>query len=153
MQWSDGRHGGFSTSRSKELPVPIISDGPFAYTKVNVEQQAADPDSLLNTVKRLIHMRRRHGSAGRGRWHIIDTEDPHVLVHRCIWEQDTLLAIHNFTDKTRRFEASLADQAGRTLVGLTQGAAPQPIGTEPLKFELPPYGYRWYEIQGTRNGA
>jgi maltose alpha-D-glucosyltransferase/alpha-amylase len=55
MQWTEGRNKGFSTAGAEALYLPV-DDAPGAPT---VETQEKDPSSLLNTVKRLLALRRR----------------------------------------------------------------------------------------------
>jgi maltose alpha-D-glucosyltransferase/alpha-amylase len=56
MQWTRGRHGGFS--RAKKIVRPVIGDAVYGYAKVNVADQRRDPHSLLNWTERMIRMRR-----------------------------------------------------------------------------------------------
>jgi maltose alpha-D-glucosyltransferase/alpha-amylase len=51
MQWTKGRNRGFTTSRSPYLPT-------WNTPGQSVEEQLADPDSLLNCTKDLIAMRK-----------------------------------------------------------------------------------------------
>ena len=55
MQWSDGVNAGFSTGRSEDLYLPVdpSPDAP------NVAAQERDPESLLNRLQRLLHLRHR----------------------------------------------------------------------------------------------
>ena len=56
MQWTDGKNKGFSKADYKKLylPVDLSKDAP------SVESQIKDPDSLLNTVKKIIQIRKRY---------------------------------------------------------------------------------------------
>ena len=56
MQWNGGKNLGFSEGRAEDLYLPVdpAADAPTA------EDQAADPDSLLNTVKGLLALRHAH---------------------------------------------------------------------------------------------
>jgi maltose alpha-D-glucosyltransferase/alpha-amylase len=55
MQWDGGENMGFSKAPAEKLYLPIGLGN-----RVNVEEQAKDPDSVLNTVKRLIKLRREN---------------------------------------------------------------------------------------------
>jgi maltose alpha-D-glucosyltransferase/alpha-amylase len=55
MQWSDAHNGGFSSADA--LQVPIIRDGPFGFSKINVESQFWRKDSLLSIIRTANHMR------------------------------------------------------------------------------------------------
>lgn len=54
MQWADQKNAGFSTAPAEKLYLPV-DERPGRPT---VAEQAADPQSLLNRVRKLIHLRR-----------------------------------------------------------------------------------------------
>lgn len=55
MQWTKGKNRGFSTADEKDLYLPVNYD-----EGVDVETQEKDPSSLLNTVKKLIQIRKTY---------------------------------------------------------------------------------------------
>ncbi len=59
MQWTADENAGFTTNQ----PWEPVNDG---YETVNVAAQSADPDSLLNHYRRLIHLRNDHVALRRG---------------------------------------------------------------------------------------
>jgi maltose alpha-D-glucosyltransferase/alpha-amylase len=69
MQWEPGPNAGFSTAPAEALYAPVIQAGPFGPARVNVQAQAADPVSLLNWTRALLHLqaasslRARHAAA------------------------------------------------------------------------------------------
>ena len=69
MQWTPGKNLGFSEGRSEDLylPVDASSDAP------NVEDQLADENSLLHTVKKLVDLRKTQSALlADGAWEILD---------------------------------------------------------------------------------
>lgn len=52
MQWKRGKNAGFSEGKAEDLYLPVNESGE------NVEEQMADENSLLNTVKKLIALRK-----------------------------------------------------------------------------------------------
>jgi maltose alpha-D-glucosyltransferase/alpha-amylase len=56
MQWSEEPQAGFSSA--KKTVLPVISKGPYSYTRVNVEAQRRDPNSLLSWTERMIRLRK-----------------------------------------------------------------------------------------------
>ena len=56
MQWTPGKNLGFSQAASDALYLPV-DPAPAAPT---VQEQAADPTSLLNTVKAILALRHSH---------------------------------------------------------------------------------------------
>lgn len=70
MQWTTGRNKGFSSARAKKLYLPIDArdDSP------NVAVQEDDSDSLLNGVRTLLLLRRRHPAlANRAGFRLLDS--------------------------------------------------------------------------------
>lgn len=58
MQWSRRANGGFSSASPEKLYLPVDTSD----ERVSVEEQLADPDSLLQHVRALIHMRAVHSA-------------------------------------------------------------------------------------------
>jgi len=56
MQWSGGPNAGFSFAKAEDLYLPVEAD----YEQRSVAGQDDDPNSLLNTVRRLVDLRRAH---------------------------------------------------------------------------------------------
>jgi alpha-glucosidase len=73
MQWTPGPQAGFSTNPRTWLP--IAPD----YKTVNVETQAADPDSLLNWYRQLIALRRTNSALHDGDMVMLDKDNADVL--------------------------------------------------------------------------
>jgi maltose alpha-D-glucosyltransferase/alpha-amylase len=55
MQWSQGANLGFSTAKAEDLYLPVDT----APDTPTVEEQEKDEDSLLHTIKALLHLRHR----------------------------------------------------------------------------------------------
>jgi glycosidase len=71
MHWSAGRAAGFTTGAAWE---PLQPDSATA----NVAVQNADPGSLLNLYRRLIHLRASNGALGSGDFLPLESSDPAV---------------------------------------------------------------------------
>jgi maltose alpha-D-glucosyltransferase/alpha-amylase len=123
------------------VQVPI-GKGPFATSRVNVEDQKSDPDSLLSRVKRMIALRRKHG-VGSARLLPLPVEKPAVFAHAAIGETETLLAVHNLSGKTVRVDVPLEDIKETHWVDLGSGEC-QAAERGKLKLSLPAHNYRWF---------
>ena len=80
MQWAKDRNLGFSHGRPEDLYLPV-DDAPDAPT---AEEQAQDPDSLLNTVKAILCLRHAHPDLqAEGSFEVVHAQknDP-LLVYR-----------------------------------------------------------------------
>ncbi|HWD83661.1 MAG TPA: DUF3459 domain-containing protein, partial [Kribbella sp.] len=61
MQWSAELNGGFSKAPPGVVGPGPIQEGPFAFSRVNVEGQELRSDSLLSRVSQLVRIRRELG--------------------------------------------------------------------------------------------
>jgi len=154
MQWTPGPNAGFSEAEPEKLVRPVVDKGKFAYSKVNVETQLADDASLINIVRRLIHVRRECPEIGRGAWHLLDVESDAVLAYQCLWRDGRVLLLHNLSREQQTETFDLRDHRGEDLELL--------IGKEPsmekleqglYRFTLPPYGYAWYRAVEEQGGC
>jgi maltose alpha-D-glucosyltransferase/alpha-amylase len=66
MQWDKGRNGGFSTTNPERLYATMIEGAEYGLEWVNVSDQEQNPASLLNLVRRMIHIRKAHPAFGWG---------------------------------------------------------------------------------------
>ncbi len=139
MQWDDGLNAGFSTAPTGKLYAPMIADPVFGYQKVNVAAQQADPNSLLHTVRHLIHSRKQQAALVQGALEWLDDLPPQAL---CFWRKGDgqhFLALHNLSDTPLTIELPAPSAT------LTDALNPEAKVTQSLT--LPPYGYRWLSQQ------
>src|ERR671911_37132 len=79
MQWSIDRNAGFSRSSPQQLYLPLIVDHEYHHEAVHVEAQQRNPHSLLNWMRRLLALRRRHPAFGLGALEILHLTNHAVL--------------------------------------------------------------------------
>jgi len=145
MQWSDDRHGGFSSARRTVWPV--IRDPVYGFRRLNVADQRREPGSLLNWMERAIRMRRECPEIPWGDWRLLDTRDRSVLALQYLWRGHSIVAVHNFAAEPRQLSLDVKDGAGEPLVSLLSTDDCLPEGDRyPLLLE--PYGYRWFRLGG-----
>jgi maltose alpha-D-glucosyltransferase / alpha-amylase len=150
MQW-DGKAGaGFSRADPKDFVRPLVSEGPFAYEKVNVSAQRSDRGSLLTWVQQLINVRRECPECGDGDLRLVDGAGvpPEVLAHRIDGADGSVVFVHNLCDEPRRVDPAAAsglDDAGDIEELFADGEA-KPLGDRLEAFDLPGYGYRWIRL-------
>jgi maltose alpha-D-glucosyltransferase/alpha-amylase len=153
MHWSDRPGGGFTEADESRLPRGLVTDGPFAYSEVNVEDQRRDPRSLLNWMEQAIRTRKEWPTIGWGEWQVVGTRSSRVLAHLARWDGTSFLGLHNFSDGRERVTVRLPKEAVRgrwTHVFGTDGAEAPELERGTLSCELEPYGYHWY---GAREGV
>ena len=142
MQWSAEPRAGFTTG--DEPCRPLVEDGPFGFSEVNVTSQRRDPDSLLNWMERLIRRRRECPELGWGTWSLLNTGDSAVFAQRSDWEDSTIVAVHNFAGRDAR--ARLVIEGEGALVDLFEQAEHELDGGE-VELDLPPYGAAWFRVR------
>jgi trehalose synthase len=143
MQWSAEPHAGFTTAEGEPCR-PLVEDGPFGFSEVNVTSQRRDPHSLLNWMERLIRRRRECPELGWGTWSLLNTGDSAVFAQRSDWEDSTIVAVHNFAGRDAR--AHLVIEGEGALVDLFQHDEHELDGGE-VELDLPPYGAAWFRVR------
>jgi maltose alpha-D-glucosyltransferase/alpha-amylase len=100
MQWSSLENGGFSSADPAKLARPVVTEGEYAYQKVNVTLQRHDPSSLLSWFERMIRTLKESPEIGAGTCTHVDIPAPEgVLVHRADDTTGTMLFVHNLCTK------------------------------------------------------
>ena len=87
MQWSPDRNGGFSTADPQRLYLPTVMDPVYGYQAVNVEAQQREPSSLLNWMRRILSVRKRHVAFGRGSLTFLRAGNHKVLAYLRSWRR------------------------------------------------------------------
>ena len=115
MQWTAGRNGGFSTAPADRPRVGRWCAATSGPKNVNARDQRPDPESLHAYVRALIRVYRECPELGWGTFSLLACEAPSVLAHQCVWEDRTLVVLHNLADARghRVGAAALRPRAGR----------------------------------------
>ncbi len=141
MQWDDGPNAGFSAAPAGRLYAPVIDASVYGYRQVNVRRQRADPDSLLNWLRRALRIRRRHPAFGRGSLDLLLPENRAILAYLRRYGEETLLLVHNLSPEAQEVDLPLpAGVAGRP-ADLWTGEVAE-VGRS-LRLRLEGYGFRW----------
>ena len=98
VQWNDGPNAGFTTGK----PWFYVNDN---YTRINVEAQDKDPDSLLNFYRRLLKFRKEEPAALWGDYREHLPKDKHLYVYERRYHGRRLLVICAFGTEGVRFDA------------------------------------------------
>ncbi len=146
MQWSPDRNGGFSRADPATLASPPIMDPLYGYGAVNVEAQTRDSHSLLNWMRRMLAVRRRHPAFGRGTLTFLYPKNRKILAFLREYEGETLLCVANLAHSHQAVELDLSAFVGRVPVELSAGTSFPPIGELTYLLTLPPYGFYWFVL-------
>jgi glycosidase len=110
MQWTPGKNLGFSSAPPGKLylPVDTAADAP------NVESQEKDKGSLLNSVRRLINMKKsEHALAAYAEFvPVYAKENSYPFIFARAAGKETILAIFNPADRTETAEFTINLDAG-----------------------------------------
>lgn len=119
----------------------MIDDDVFGYKRVNVAQAEQAPDSLLNWIRHALALRRQHPAFGRGELQTLPTSNDAIFAYTRTTPQENLLIVNNLSALTQ--DVLLGLGAG-TVRDLESGETLS--FDDYLQFELPRYGYRWFEL-------
>jgi maltose alpha-D-glucosyltransferase/alpha-amylase len=147
MQWTPDRNAGFSRADPARLFAPVIMDPVYGYEALNVEAQERSPWSLLNWMKRLIALRKRHRTFGRGSIRFLAPTNRKVLAYIREYEGETILCVANLSRHVQAAELDLRAFNGRVpteMVGETEFPR---IGELPYFVTFSPYGFYWFLLR------
>ncbi|MCC7372073.1 MAG: maltose alpha-D-glucosyltransferase [Chloroflexi bacterium] len=146
MQWSIDRNAGFSRADAARLYSPVIVDPVFGYQSVNVEAQLRTPTSLLQWMRRIIHIRRRFHAFGRGTIRFLTPANQKILAYLREYNGETLLCVNNLSRFVQPVELDLREFDGWTPVELF-GETPFPkVGELPYMLSFGPHGFMWFRL-------
>ena len=117
MQWDNSVTAGFSTCTPDKLYFPVDTD----QGRITVEAQQKDPQSLLQFVRGIIHL--RHSSAAlrnSGMWALLSDESkPYPMVYsRSSGDETYIVAIN---PSAQPVKAVIASQGGKAKVAVVTG--------------------------------
>jgi maltose alpha-D-glucosyltransferase / alpha-amylase len=148
MQWTSGQNGGFSTAKAKDVVRPPLEEGPYGYSSVNVKDQRADPDSLLNWMATLIRVRKESAAIGTGEWSALDLESDAVLGLRHDDNNVSVITLVNLSDEEDSFELELTAEEVEASTDLFEDELYPEFDDANPTLTLNPYGYRWIRVGG-----
>ncbi len=151
MQWSPDRNAGFSRADPQRLYLPPIMDATYGYEAVNVESQERSPASLLNWMKRMISVRKRHLAFGRGTLRFLRPGNRKILAYVREYTDETghadaILCVVNLSRHPQPVELDLGEFEGVVPVELSGRTTFPPIGKLPYLLTLPGHGFYWFGL-------
>jgi maltose alpha-D-glucosyltransferase / alpha-amylase len=151
MQWDDTPNAGFSTAAKEPRPrlyEPVIEDERFGYKRVNVADQRSRPDSLWQTLRHMIAVRKEHRALGRGNCEFLGAPSGPVLAALRAHGDEVIVAVHNLSSSAQKVDLDLSRwQSAQVRSLLDPGARSFPgVGTGPYSITLSPYEYLWLEL-------
>ena len=147
MQWSPDRNAGFSRADPEKLYSQPILNPACSYYAMNVEAETRVPNSLLNWMKRVIHLRRQHHTFGRGSMELLEPENRHILAYLRENGGESLLIVNNLSRYDQPFTLDLSRFRGWTPVEMFGHSRFPPIADAATQLNLGPYGFLWLRLE------
>ncbi len=144
MQWSSDRNGGFSRANPQQLYLPAIMDPVYGFEAVNVEAQSQSPSSMLNWMRTLIAVRKRHVSFGRGSLRFLFPGNRKVLAYLREYDGEIILCVANLSPAPQPVELDLSEFKNRVPVELMGQNPFPPVTDAPYFVTLTGYGFYWF---------
>jgi maltose alpha-D-glucosyltransferase / alpha-amylase len=143
MQWTPGKHAGFSRPGTHQLVRPMVTRGKNSYKERNVATQRADRDSLLNWTAALVRTRKECPEIGWGGQTIVTADAPGVIALRYDFDGGFVLVMHNLASEPCDCALTMpADDVGR-LLDMFSDSYYEPLDSANPIIHLKGYGYRW----------
>lgn len=144
MQWTADRNAGFSQADFARLYFPVIMDPVYGYQAVNVEAQQRYSTSLLNWVREMIHLRKRHPVFGRGEISLIKPENRKIFAFTRSYLNETVLCVFNLAQSAQPVELDLKHYKGYTPIEMMGEARFPVVGASPYQLALAPRHFYWF---------
>jgi len=146
MQWNADRNAGFSRASPARLYSPVIMDPIVGYEAVNVEAQQGDPSSLLSWMRNMINLRKLFRVFGRGTLEFLNPSNRKVLAYLRRDDEQVVLCVANLSRFAQPVDLDLAELEGAIPVEMLGYVDFPPIGKQPYRLTLGPYGFFWLEL-------
>jgi maltose alpha-D-glucosyltransferase/alpha-amylase len=148
MQWSAKKNAGFSETQPEKLYSPVIDKSGFAAKDVSVAKQLQSPDSLLQTVRRMIALRKEHEifSSGNISWVQSDQYDA-VLSYLRSSDTENVLVLNNLSSSEQNVEIALHALGDfQNAEDLLEGRKSLRVKDGKLEILLNAFGYVWLKL-------
>lgn len=149
MQWTADRNAGFSQADFARLYFPVIMDPVYGYQAVNVEAQQRYGTSVLNWVREMIHLRKRHPVFGRGAINLIKPQNRKIFAFTRSYLDETVLCVFNLAQSAQPVELDLRDYEGYTPIEMIGEARFPVVGASPYQLALAPRDFYWFLLSQT----
>jgi maltose alpha-D-glucosyltransferase/alpha-amylase len=152
MQWTGDRNAGFSRAETAQLYMPLNVDPVYGYQALNVEAQQRVPNSLLNWTRRVLAVRKRHKTLGRGTLEFLKPANRSILAYVRKYEGEILLIVNNLAGSAQPVELDLRRFIGADVVEMLGDTRFPRVGEHPYQLSMAAYGYFWFRLDLSAGG-
>ena len=143
MQWIPDPQAGFSDAAYEKFYAPVIDGSPYGPECVNVEDQKADPNSLFNTIKKMIRIRKEYKVFGWGSFQWIDAGTSAVATYIRQYGDERILIVNNLSDKVQSAVIPIYRTKNIHPVDILSNRKMRAIQDNNLMLTLATYRYLW----------
>src|SRR5687768_12683423 len=119
----------------------------FVIQAVNVEARQRYGASLLNWVREMIHLRKRHPVFGRGALTFIKPQNRKVFAFVRTYLEETVLCVFNLSQFAQPVELDLKPYKGLMPTEMLGGTQFPSIGEGLYQLALAPRGFYWFLLK------
>jgi alpha-glucosidase len=134
MQWDSSPQAGFTTVQKPWLPIP-----PSA-SKYNVETESKEPDSILNTYKKLLSLRKTEPALRDGVQITINENDPNFFAFVRKSGDSAIVVVLNMSGQQRGIHLDFAAHGISGIIGEHLYVSGPLMADNPNRIEFAPYG-------------
>jgi maltose alpha-D-glucosyltransferase / alpha-amylase len=142
MQWDSSPNAGFSTA--EKLYAPVVDSQEFNAQKVNVASQIDDPDSLLNTVRHMVSVRKKYHAFSTHHFEWVDAHNEAVAAYTRQAEGEHLIVLNNLSGEAQEVDVALPEGTEKVREILRDEEIALEGGR--LQRTLQPYEYLWLVV-------
>jgi len=142
MQWNSQKNGGFSDADESSLYLPMIPDPVYHFSKINVENQVNDPESLFHWTKKLIAKKKTLKMLGRGDLQFLDSQNNAVLAFYRTYQEEQLLVLINVSDQAHEVKLKISAFKENHITDLFGGQGFD-INNDMLEVSMKAWDYLW----------
>jgi maltose alpha-D-glucosyltransferase/alpha-amylase len=146
MQWDTRPNAGFSTAPADRLYAPVIDDAVFGYQHVNVAAQRAEADSLWQTLRKMLSVRKEQPAFSQGSCEFLESGSRSVLAVIRAHDAETIVALHNLSSQPQPIQLDLRRWKGMRVRDLLADRVLHNVSDNAEMLTLQPYQYTWLEL-------
>ena len=146
MQWTSDRNGGFSSADTSAILKRAITSPHYHHADLNVQDQTADRQSLLNFIKRLVKLRLVRPIIGNTHARTIPTGQSQVVALAYEDGPRRLFTFHNLSNRPCKIKLDSPEQLplAQQLPDLKEIWRNRRYKKPDAELDLSSYGWRWF---------
>jgi maltose alpha-D-glucosyltransferase/alpha-amylase len=146
MQWEPVAGAGFSEIQPGKFFNPILDNLDYRPERLCVSIQIKDENSLLNRVRRMIKVRKKHPELGSGDFRWVSSDNPSVAAYWRTFGDHKMLVVQNLSALATTAHLSIGETIPIVAEDLIWGKSIFFQNDQIVDLDLTPFQYFWFEI-------